>query len=244
MNTRRKIFALLLCLIMLLHLCACSKKAPKEEAVDQQQVAIGQPQISAETEPGYVTTELAMPEGYMNFSGLQSLGDKLYLHATTQEGGFAVLRYDTITGEWQSWSIDTGEAEHAKIDGFSVVEGAVWIRLFEGYSDNEVANRNFSRKLNYYLITLNPETGEQTCALIDFWRNGNSNDPYLTGFVAVDAERAILNDDETVRLINKNAQVIETMNLPLVGFTSRVWIGDTMYLSTSEGYCAFDADTL
>lgn len=255
MNKSKKILTLLLCICMLLQLCACGKSSQtnesditiiEDDSISDKlpQVSIGQPQVSTELEPGYITTELAMPEGYKNFNSLQSLGDKLYLHATTQEGNFAVFQYDTITGEWQSWNIETGNAKYAQIDGFSVVEGAVWIRLFEGYSDNEVANRNFSRKLNYYLITLNPETGKQTCALIDFWRNGNSNDPYLTGFVALDAERALLNDDETVRLISKDAQILEIVDLPLMGFTSRVWIGDTMYLSTTEGYCAFDKDTL
>lgn len=253
MKKIKRAFTILLSLVMLLQLCACGKTEQTNDIIiiedDAKEdelpiVTIGQPQVSAELEPGYITTELVMPEGYENFGGLQSAGDKLYLHGTTQEENFSVFQYDTITGEWQRWSLDTKDAKYAKIDGFSVVEGTVWIRLFEEYSDNEVANRNFSRKLNYYLITLNTQTGEQTCTLIDFWRNGNNSDPYLTGFVALDAERALINDDETVRLINKNAQVIETMNLPLTGFTSRVWIGDTMYLSTTEGYCPFDNNTL
>ena len=255
MNISEKMFVLLLCITMLLQLCACGKEEPEENSgilaadhseisMETPKVSIEQPQVSMELEPGYITTELAMPEGYKNFSDLQSLGDKLYLHAITQDGSFAVFQYDTITGEWQNWSLNTGDAKHAKIDGFSVVEGIAWIRLFKEYSNDEVANRNFSRKLNYYLITLNLQTGEQTCALIDFWRNSNSNDPYLTGFVALDAERALLNDDETVRLINKEAQVLEKINLPLTGYTDRVWIGKTMYLSTTEGYCSFDPATL
>ena len=260
MNTRKNIFALLVCFALLLQLCACGKEAPKEgtesetnaflasqpkaSTTEADAVIIGQPQVSTETEPGYVTTELSMPYGYSDFSGLQSVGDSLYLHAETQDGGFSVLRYDTLTGEWQSWLLNTGDAKNPKIDAFSAVEGAAWIRLFEGYSDEEMTSRNLSRKLNYYLIVLNTQTGKQSCTRIDFWRNGNDSDPYLTGLVALDGKRAILNDDEKVRLISPDAQVIETIHLPLMGFTPCVWIGDTMYLSTSEGYCTFDPVTL
>ena len=73
---------------------------------------------------------------------------------------------------------------------------------------------------------------------------GNTSDPYLTGLVALDKERAILNDDETVRLISSDAQILGKLDLPLMGFTERVWIGDTSYLSTNDGYCPFDPDTL
>ena len=72
----------------------------------------------------------------------------------------------------------------------------------EGYTDEEMIRRDFSRKLSYYLIVLDTDNGTQTCTRIDFWRNGNTSDPYLTGLVALDKERAILNDDETVRLIS------------------------------------------
>lgn len=253
MNTGKKILTILLCAILLLQLCACGKTEqtndviiieddPKEDELPT--VTIGQPQVSAEQEPGYITTELVMPEGYENFGGLQSAGDKLYLHGTTQEKIFSVFQYDTLTGEWKSWAINTGEANNPQIDAFSAADGAVWIRLMEGYTDEEMIRRDFSRKLNYYLIVLDTQTDEQTCTRIDFWRNGNTSDPYLTGLVALDKERAILNDDETVRLISPDAQILGKLDLPLMGFTERVWIGDTPYLSTNDGYCAFDPDTL
>ena len=69
--------------------------------------------------------------------------------------------------------IDIGEAKYPRIEAFSAADGAVWIRLMEGYSDEEVIRRDFSRKLNYYLIVLDTQTDEQTCTRIDFWRNGN-----------------------------------------------------------------------
>ena len=238
MKRIRQLFPLLLALLML---CACGK--PESEGQPDLFV-IGEPQISSETEPGFVTTELPMPEGYQNFGGLQSFGDCLYLHAETPDDGFAVLRYDTLADEWQSWELETGEAKHPRIEAFSVADGAVWLRLMEGYSDSEMVNRDFSRKLHYYLIVLDTQSGEQTCTRIDFWRNGNDSDPYLTGLVALDRERAILNDDETVRLISPDAQILEKLDLPLVGFTERIWIGDTPYLSTNDGYCPFDPDTL
>lgn len=238
MKRIRQLFPLLLALLML---CACGK--PESEGQPDLFV-IGEPQISSETEPGFVTTELPMPEGYQNFGGLQSFGDCLYLHAETPDGGFSVLRYDTLAAEWQSWELVTGEAKYPRIEAFSVADGAAWLRLMEGYSDAEMVNRDFSRKLNYYLIVLNTQSGEQTCTRIDFWRNGNDSDPYLTGLVALDADRAILNDDETVRLISSDAQVLGKLDLPLMGFTERIWIGDTPYLSTNDGYCTFDPDTL
>lgn len=129
MSTSKKLLTILVCFALLLQLGACGKEAPKEGANEEADaVIIGQPQASTETEPGYVTTELPMPEGYSDFSGLQSVGDSLYLHAETQDGGFSVLRYDTLNGEWQSWLLNTGDAKNPKIDAFSAVEGAAWIR--------------------------------------------------------------------------------------------------------------------
>lgn len=241
MRKTKRSLGFLLALAMLASLCACGKQESEEQP---ELFVIGQPQVSAETEPGFVTTELPMPEGFGNFSGLQSLGDSLYLHAETTDGTFAVLCYDTLSGEWRSWALNTGEAKGPEIEAFSVAYGAVWIRLMEGYTNEEVTRRDFSRKLNYYLIVLDTQTGEQTCTRIDFWRNGNNSDPYLTGLVALDKERAILNDDETVRLISSDAQILGKLDLPLMGFTERVWIGDTPYLSTGEGYCPFDPDAL
>ena len=241
MKTTNRILWLLLALAMLLSLCSCGESTQREEA---EVIVIGEPQISAETEPGFITTELPMPEGYQDISGLQSFGDSLYLHAVTPNGGFAVLRYDTLTDEWQSWELETGDAKYPRIEAFSVADGAVWVRLMEGYSDEEMVRQDFSRKLHYFLIVLDTQSGAQSCTRIDFWRNGNDSDPYLTGLIAVDKERAILNDDETVRLISRDAQVLEKLNLPLMGFTERVWIGDTPYLSTNDGYCPFDPETL
>ena len=241
MKNIKRIMVLLLALAMLLPLCACGKAAPGDDA---EIVVIGEPQSSAETEPGYVTTELPMRSGYEDLGGLQSDGDSLYFHAKTPDGSFAVLRYDTLSGEWKSWTIDTGEAKYPRIEAFSVADGAVWIRLMEGYSEEEVIRRDFSRRLNYYLLVLDTRTDAQSCTRIDFWRNGNDSDPYLTGLVALDRERAILNDDETVRLIDADAQILAALDLPLIGFTERVWIGDTPYLSTRDGYCPFDPETL
>lgn len=241
MSKVKRIWIILLALAMLVSLCACGKQENEEQP---ELFVIGQPQVSSETEPGYMTTELPMPEGYQDFGGLQSQGNNLYLHAEMADGMFAVLRYDTLKGEWKSWAINTGEAKNPQIDAFSAADGVVWIRLMEGYTDEEMIRRDFSRKLNYYLIVLDTQTDEQTCTRIDFWRDGNTNDPYLTGLVALDKERAILNDDETVRLISHDAQILGKLDLPLMGFTERVWIGDTPYLSTNDGYCAFDPDTL
>ena len=72
MNTRKNIFAFLVCFALLLQLCACGKEAPKEgteseanaflasqpkaSTTEADAVIIGQPQVSTETEPGYVTT--------------------------------------------------------------------------------------------------------------------------------------------------------------------------------------------
>ncbi len=238
MKRIRQLFPLLLALLLL---CSCGK--PESEG-QLDLFVIGEPQASTETEPGYVTTELPMPEGYHDFGGVQSFGDCLYLHAETPDGGFAVLRYDTLADEWQSWELETGEAKYPRIEAFSVADGAVWVRLMEGYSDAEMVNRDFSRKLNYYLIVLDTQTDEQTCTRIDFWRNGNDSDPYLTGLVALDKERAILNDDETVRLISPDAQILGKLDLPLMGFTQCVWIGGKPYLSTNSGYCFFDRETL
>ena len=228
-------------LLALLLLGACGGR---ETGKQPEQLVIGQPQVSTEKEPGYLTTELPMRSGYRNFGGLQSCGNSLYLHAEMENGGFAVLRYDTLNGEWTDWLLNTGEAKYPRIEAFSAAEGAVWLRLMEGYSEEEILRRDFSRRLDYYLLVLDTESGAQRCTRIDFWRNGNDSDPYLTGLVALDRERALLNDDETVRLISPDARVLQTLDLPLMGFPTVAWIGEGMYLSTGAGICPFDPESL
>ena len=232
---------MLMALALLFQLCACGKTEKTEKTDEASPFVMEAPQASAETEPGYITTELPVPEGFQNLSGLQSVDDSLYFHAETPEGGFAVLRYDTITDEWKSWILDTGEAYYPSVDAFSVTKDAVWVRLFEGYSDRELTSMNLSRKQHYYLIVLDPETGVQNCARMDFWRNDNTGHaPYLCGMIALDGERALINDDETVRIISRDAQVIEKADLPLVGGCSHVRIGDRLYVDTRDGYCELD----
>ena len=96
MSKIKRIWIILLGLAMLASLCACVEQ---ENEAQPELFVIGQPQVSSETEPGYMTTELPMPEGYQDFGGLQSCGNSLVLHAETADGMFAVLRYDTLTGE-------------------------------------------------------------------------------------------------------------------------------------------------
>ena len=50
-----------LLLALLLLLCACGKQESGERP---EPVVIGRPHVSSQTEPGYITTELPMPEGY------------------------------------------------------------------------------------------------------------------------------------------------------------------------------------
>lgn len=61
MSKTKRIWTFLLALAMLLSLCACGKQESEERP---ELFVIGQPQVSSQTEPGYMTTELPMPEGY------------------------------------------------------------------------------------------------------------------------------------------------------------------------------------
>ena len=236
---------ILLALSLLTQLSACGKAETAQETSEASPLVIETPQVCAETEPGWITTELAVPEGFQNLSGLQRVEDCLYFHAETREGGFAVLRYDTLKGQWKSWILDTGEAKYPYVDAFSAAQGAVWVRLFEGYSYEELATMNLTRRQHYYLIVLDPETGGQTCTRMDFWRNDSTgHDPYFSGMIALDGERAILNDDERVRVISRDAQVTGQVDLPLEGSCANVRIGDRLYVDTRDGWCALDPATL
>ena len=74
MSKTKRSWTFLLALAMLLSLCACGKQEGEEQP---EMVVIGQPQVSSQTEPGYVTTELPMRSGYQDFGGLQSCGNSL-----------------------------------------------------------------------------------------------------------------------------------------------------------------------
>ena len=83
---------ILLALSLLTQLSACGKAETAQETSEASPLVIETPQACAETEPGWITTELPVPEGFQNLSGLQRVDDCLYFHAETREGGFAVLR--------------------------------------------------------------------------------------------------------------------------------------------------------
>ena len=227
-------------LAALMLLCACGADAGQETGP-----LLSEPELSNELVPGFATTEITLPNHYVNPGSLQSTGDSLIFSAETPDGQFAVLRYDTISGTWSDWILETGEAENPSLEVLSPAGDTVWIRLYEGYTDREVETGSFGRKLHYYLMILDMKTGKQQLRRLDFWRNDNTgHDPYLTGLVALDDQRALILDDEKVRLMNREGEILENLSLPLMGFPGKCWIGDQLYLSTSAGLCPFDIETL
>ena len=69
MSKTKRSWTFLLALAMLLSLCACGKQESEEQP---ELVVIGQPQVSSQTEPGYVT-ELRQQPGSPRGDGRRQL---------------------------------------------------------------------------------------------------------------------------------------------------------------------------
>ena len=204
-------------------------------------VTIPEPIVSGETTSGYISTEIDTPDWIKSLGCCEIIGDVFYMAAYPKEGGIAAASYDTVKDEWQRYDLDTGSALYPSIDRLSATEDSLWVLLREGFSDEELEKSNYSRTLDYYLVHMNLNTGEQSCRHVDFWQEGK---PYLMSLIALDSDRALVGDDNKTRLISPDAQVIGTPNLQLMGMGFHNHIGGELYVNTAAGLSRLDKEAL
>lgn len=238
MKKEKTIVCLVLILAFVLSLCACSA-APEPDKADT--LVLPEPSASAETVPGYISTELEMPGWIDSLAGSEIIGDTIYLAVNPKEGGIAAASYDTMSGQWQRYDLETGDAYKPNVDGFSATGDSLWVLLRESLSAEEAKNNDFTRERDYYLLHMDLRTGAQSCTRVDFWQEGQ---PYLISLLALDAGRALVGDNEKVYLLDPEAGVLDMPDVPILGGGFHVRVDGTLYLETRNGFAPLDTAAL
>ena len=220
------------------HGASPAAQSPADTAADA--ITIAEPQMPTETVMGYVSTEIETPAWVESFSRSDPIGDDFHTVAYTTDGGIAIASYNTLNDAWQRYDLDTGPATCPTVEFFSAAEGVFWVILRENRTDEEISTGDFSRALNYYLVYLDAETGEQACSYLAW----DEHQPYYMALIALDKDRALLSDGETTYLLDPTAEVIDTPPLEILGGGSRVYINGEMYVGTYDGFARLDKDAL
>ncbi len=203
-------------------------------------ITIAEPHTPTETVMGYVSTEVETPEWIESFKCSAPVGDWFHTVAYTTDGGIAVASYDTLNDTWQRYDLGTEPAICPSVEFFSAAESSFWVVLRESYTDAEISADDRSRALNYYLVYIDAETGEQACSYLAL----DEHQPYYMAIIALDKDRALLSDGETTYLLDPAAEVIDTPPLEILGGGLHVYVDGEMYVGTYDGVAHLDKDTL
>lgn len=244
MRKHIKLICTMLIAAMLLASSGCAHGAtpaaqsPAATAADA--ITISEPQAPTETVMGYVSTEVETPEWIESFKCSAPVGDWFHTVAYTTDGGIAIASYDTLNDTWQRYDLGTKPAICPTVEFFSAAEGSFWVVLRESYTDAEISADDRSRALNYYLVYIDAETGEQACSYLAW----DEHQPYYMAIIALDKDRALLSDGETTYLLDSAAEVIDTPPLEILGGGLHVYVGGEMYVRTYDGVARLDKNTL
>ena len=220
------------------HGASPAAQSPADTAADA--ITIAEPQMPTETVMGYVSTEVETPEWVESFKCSAPVGDWFHTAAYTTDGGIAVASYDTLNDAWQRYDLGTEPAICPTAEFFSAAEGSFWVVLRESYMDAEISAGDHSRALNYYLVYIDAETGEQTCSYLAW----DEHQPYYMALIALDKNRALLSDGETTYLLDPMAEVIDTPPLEILGGGLHVYVDGEMYVGTYDGVAHLDKAAL
>ena len=220
------------------HGASPAAQSPADTAADA--ITIAEPQMPTETVMGYVSTEVETPEWVESFKCSAPVGDWFHTAAYTTDGGIAVASYDTLNDAWQRYDLGTEPAICPTVEFFSAAEGSFWVVLRESYMDAEISAGDHSRALNYYLVYIDAETGEQTCSYLAW----DEHQPYYMALIALDKDRALLSDGETTYLLDPMAEVIDTPPLEILGGGLHVYVDGEMYVGTYDGVAHLDKAAL
>ncbi len=223
----KKILCIILFFTLSTTLCACAKKQYKQETENPAN------QEQALLLPGYKSTEIDNPDWVYSWGQCEVLEDVFYMIAYPNEGGLSVASYNTISGDWERYDMNTDPLIYPSVEGFSVIEKSVWILLRE--------NDNAGDKPEYYLLFFNRITGELKCNHIDYQRE---EQPYLFSFIAVDSERALIGDGEKAVFIDSNGMILDIPEIPVMGEGRRIRVNNVLYIDTADGLAPFDVSTL
>lgn len=220
------------------HGASPAAQSPADTAADA--ITIAEPQMPTETVMGYVSTEVETPEWVESFKCAPRSGTGSTPRHTRPTAASQSPSYDTLNDAWQRYDLGTEPAICPTVEFFSAAEGSFWVVLRESYMDAEISAGDHSRALNYYLVYIDAETGEQTCSYLAW----DEHQPYYMALIALDKDRALLSDGETTYLLDPMAEVIDTPPLEILGGGLHVYVDGEMYVGTYDGVAHLDKAAL
>lgn len=252
----KRTIAIILMIGILLSLSACGKGEKKVEPDDagemiqdvytEESQPNPPPQSDRPTEEGWLMSRVDMPVKMPAFVGIDSDGDWLWLSGCCQTDGeykLVLLGLDTLSGQWQQFSLgraELGVSEEYDLSTvsaytLSVKDGIAWMQMECSSPDRALIATK--------LVTVDTETGEISTAPWDesvLYQSGQ----YTITLAALSADRAVLIGSEESCIIDRSANVQSRKSLPIDQFSSSSEIGGQIYLTGYEGIAFFDTGSL
>ena len=235
---KKKLLAALLAAALLISGCGRSGDdgAPgREDVAENVQTAAGAGE-GEELSLAYVPREIAFPAELEKCDSWTTLGDSIYLAGRDSQDGFLLAEYDTISGSWRSFPLDTGEAHLPSIRCLSMAEDSFWILLMEGRSMEEVMSGGPLRELDYYVISGSTD-GSQSCVRVPFQGGASTETSMLTfsSLLALDSNRALLSTDSSFFEIDRQLNILSEPEPDAEGYGAKVSMDDDIWMQTRSG---------
>lgn len=194
------------------------------------------PTEEAKLSTAYVPREIAFPPELKKCDSWTTLGDSIWLAGRDSEDGFLLAEYDTVSGSWRSFPLDTGEAHLPSIRCLSMAEDSFWILLMEGRSMEEVLSGGPLRELGYYVLSGSTD-GSHSCVRVPFQGGASTETSMLTfsSLLALDSNRVLLSTDSSFFEVDRQLNILSQPELDAEGYTAKVSMDDEIWMQTRSG---------
>ena len=184
----------------------------------------------------YVPREIAFPPELEKCDSWTTLGDSIYLAGRDSQDGFLLAEYDTVSGSWRSFPLDTGEAHLPSIRCLSMAEDSFWILLAEGRCQEDVENGLSLEELGYYVLSGSID-GEQSCIRVPFQGGASTETSMLTfsSLLALDSNRALLSTESSFFEIDRQLNILSQPEPDAEGYGAKVSMDGETWMQTRSG---------
>lgn len=238
---KRKLLAALLAAALLISGCGrggdeavSSGKGGDPDGAESRAQAV--PTEEAKLSTAYVPREIAFPAELKNCDSWTTLGDSIWLTGRDSQGGFLLAEYDTLSGTWRSFPLDTGEAHLPSIRSLSMAEDSFWILLMEGRSMEEVMSGGPLRELGYYVLSGSID-GEQSCLRVPFQGEASTETSMLSfsSLLALDSNRALLSTESSFFEIDRQLNILSQPEPDAEGYGAKIMVDGETWMQTRSG---------